>query len=140
MKNPATSEAPSASDLITNRITALGDWRGETLARMRKLIKAAVPDVVEEWKWMGTPVWSRNGILVTGESYKDKVKLTFAKGASLKDPTQLFNSSLDGNVRRAIDIFEGGEVDETAFKALVLEAVALNGAGRVKAVEKAKTE
>ena len=140
MKNPATSEAPSASDLITNRITDLGDWRGETLARMRKLIKAAVPDVVEEWKWMGTPVWSRNGILVTGESYKDKVKLTFAKGASLKDPTQLFNSSLDGNVRRAIDIFEGGEVDETAFKALVLEAVALNGAGRVKAVEKAKTE
>ena len=138
MKNPAVNEAPSASDLITKRIADLSDWRGETLGRMRKLIKAAVPDVVEEWKWMGTPVWSHNGILCTGESYKDKVKLTFARGASLKDPTHLFNSSLDGNMRRAIDIFEGGEVDETAFKGLVLEAVALNGAGKSKAAKKAK--
>ena len=139
MKNPAENEAQSASDLITKRIADLGDWRGQTLARMRKLIKAAVPDVIEEWKWMGTPVWSRNGILFTGESYKDKVKLTFAKGASLKDPTHLFNSSLDGNVRRAIDIFEGGEVDGAAFKALVLEAVALNGASKPKTAKKAKS-
>ena len=139
MKKSETSEAPSASDLITKRIADLGDWRGETLARLRKLIKAAVPDVVEEWKWMGTPVWSHNGILCTGESYKDKVKLTFAKGASLKDPTHLFNSSLDGNVRRAIDSFEGGEVDGAAFKALVLEAVALNSAGKSKTTKKAKS-
>ena len=139
MKNPAASEAPSASELITKRIADLGDWRGETLARMRKLIKAAVPDVVEEWKWIGTPVWSHNGILCTFEPYNDKVKLTFAKGALLKDPTHLFNSSLDGNVRRAIDIFEGGEVDGAAFKALVLEAVALNGAGKVKTAKKAKS-
>ena len=139
MKSSSTSEDQSASDLITKRIADLNDWRGATLARMRKLIKAAVPDVIEEWKWMGTPVWSHNGILCTGESYKDKVKLTFAKGASLKDPTHLFNSSLDGNVRREIDIFEGGEVDETAFTALVLEAVALNGAGKVKAAKKAKS-
>jgi hypothetical protein len=140
MKNQDDSKAPSAADLITQRIADLADWRGETLARIRKLIKAANPDVVEEWKWMGTPVWSHNGILCTGESYKDKVKLTFAKGASLKDPTHLFNSSLDGNMRRAIDIFEGGEVDETAFKALVLEAVALNGASKSKASKKAKSE
>jgi hypothetical protein len=139
MKNPAESEAPSASDLITKRIADLGDWRGETLARMRKLIKAAAPDVLEDWKWMGTPVWSHNGIICTGESYKDKVKLTFAKGAALKDPTHLFNSSLDGNVRRAMDIFESGEVDETAFKALVLEAVALNGTGKAKTAKKAKS-
>ena len=139
MKKPEASGAQPASELITKRIADLGDWRGQTLARMRKLIKAAVPDVVEEWKWMGTPVWSRNGILVTGESYKDKVKLTFAKGASLKDPTHLFNSSLDGNVRRAIDIFEGGEVDGAAFKALVLEAVALNGASKPKTAKKAKS-
>ncbi len=138
MKNLAASDAPSATDLITKRITDLGGWRGETLARMRKLINVAVPDVVEEWKWMGTPVWSHNGILCTGESYKDKVKLTFAKGASLKDPTKLFNSSLDGNVRRAIDISEGGEVDEAAFKALVLAAVAHNGARKAKASKKAK--
>ena len=140
MKTPATSEDQSASDLITQRIADLGDWRGETLGRMRKLIKAAVPDVVEEWKWMGTPVWSHHGIICTGESYKDKVKLTFAKGASLKDPTHLFNASLDGNVRRAIDIFEGEKVDESAFKALVLEAVALNDAGKVKTAKKAKSE
>ena len=140
MKKSDANEAQPASELITKRIAELGDWRGETLARIRKLIKVAVPDVVEEWKWMGTPVWSHHGILCTGESYKDKVKLTFAKGASLKDPTHLFNSSLDGNVRRAIDIFEGGEVDETAFKALVLEAVALNGAGKSKAAKKSKSE
>ena len=140
MKTSDANEDQSASELITKRIADLSDWRGETLARMRKLIKAAVPDVIEEWKWMGTPVWSHNGILCTGESYKDKVKLTFAKGASLKDPTHLFNASLDGNMRRAIDIFEGGEVDETAFKALVLEAVALNGAGKVKTAKQAKSE
>ena len=139
MKNPAASEAPSASDLITKRIADLGDWRGETLARMRQLIKVAIPDVIEEWKWMGTPVWSHNGILCTGESYNDKVKLTFAKGASMKDPTHLFNANLDGNVRRAIDIFEVGEVEETAFKALVLEAVALNGASKSKASKRAKS-
>ena len=139
MKKSDANEIESASELITKRIADLSDWRGETLARMRKLIKGAVPDVVEEWKWMGTPVWSHNGILCTGESYKDKVKLTFAKGASLKDPTHLFNASLDGNVRRAIDILEGEEVDETAFKALVLEAVELNGASRAKAAKKAKS-
>ena len=139
MKTSDANEDQSASELITKRIADLSDWRGETLARMRKLIKAAVPDVIEEWKWMGTPVWSHNGILCTGESYKDKVKLTFAKGASLKDPTHLFNSSLDGNMRRAIDILEGQEVDETAFKALVLEAVAVNAAGKSKAAKKAKS-
>jgi len=117
----------SASELITQRIAELDDWRGKTLKRMRALIKKADPDVVEEWKWMGTPVWSHDGIICTGESYKDKVKLTFAKGASLEDPAKLFNSSLDGNVRRAIDIGIGEEVDEAAFKALVREAVALNG-------------
>jgi hypothetical protein len=116
----------SASELISKRIAELGDWRGETLARMRKLIKEADPDVVEEWKWMGTPIFSHAGIICTGESYKDKVKLTFAKGAALKDPTGLFNSSLDGNVRRAIDILEGKKVNEPAFKALVHEAIALN--------------
>ena len=140
MKTSVATEGQSASELITKRITDLGDWRGETLGKMRKLIKAAVPDVVEEWKWMGTPVWSHHGIICTFEPYKDKVKLTFAKGASLKDPTHLFNASLDGNVRRAIDIFEGGEVDETAFKALVLEAVAVNSAGKVKVAKKAKSE
>jgi hypothetical protein len=117
---------PDASELISERIAELGDWRGKTLGRMRKLIKQADPDVVETWKWMGTPVWEHDGILCTGESYKKVVKLTFAKGASLKDPARLFNSSLDGNVRRAIDIPEGEEVDATAFKALVRRAVALN--------------
>lgn len=120
------SEGQSASELISQRIAELGDWRGETLGRMRKLIKKADPDVVEEWKWMGTPVWSHDGIICTGESYKKVVKLTFAKGASLKDPSHLFNSSLDGNTRRAIDIPEGEQVDEAAFKALVREAIALN--------------
>jgi hypothetical protein len=126
MKKPGASAGPSASELISERIAELGDWRGETLDRMRKLIKKADPDVVEEWKWMGTPVWSHDGIICTGESYKKVVKLTFAKGASLKDPSRLFNSSLDGNVRRAIDIQEGVEVDEAAFTALVREAIALN--------------
>jgi hypothetical protein len=138
MPKPDPKQAQPASDLITKRIAELGDWRGEALARMRKLIKAAAPDIVEEWKWMGTPVWSHGGIICTGESYKDKVKLTFAKGASLKDPAQLFNASRDGNMRRAIDIFEGAEVDEPAFKALVREAVALNGAGKLKPAKKAK--
>jgi hypothetical protein len=126
MKKPAGIQGPGASKLITERIAELGDWRGKTLSRMRKLIKAADPDVVEEWKWMGTPVWSHDGLICTGESYKAIVKLTFAKGASLKDPKKLFNSSLDGNVRRAIDIHEGEEIDESAFKALVRDAVALN--------------
>jgi hypothetical protein len=126
MKKSGASEGQSASELISKRIAELGDWRGETLSRMRKLIKEADPDVVEEWKWMGTPIFSHDGIICTGESYKDKVKLTFAQGAALKDPTRLFNSSLDGNVRRAIDILEGQEVDESAFKALVREAIARN--------------
>jgi hypothetical protein len=139
MKKPGASQGSSASKLISKRIAELGDWRGETLGRMRKLIKEADPDVVEEWKWMGTPVWSHDGIICTGESYKDKVKLTFAKGASLKDPAHLFNSSLDGNVRRAIDIEIGKEVDESAFKALVREAVALNSSGKSKRKKKAKS-
>ncbi len=130
-------QSQSASDLISKRIAELGDWRGKTLSRMRKLIQETLPDVLEEWKWMGTPVWSQNGIITTGESYKDKVKLTFAKGAALKDPTRLFNSSLDGNVRRAIDIGEGEQVDEAAFKALVREAVELNSAGKSKPAKKA---
>ena len=130
---------PGAAELISNRIAELGDWRGETLGRMRKLIKEADPDVVEEWKWRGTPVWSHDGILCTGESYKKVVKLTFAKGASLQDPAGLFNSSLDGNVRRAIDIHEGEKVDGAAFKALLREAVEFNRAGKSKAAKKAKT-
>src|SRR4051812_31092731 len=126
MKKSGASEGQSASELISKRIADLGDWRGKTLGRMRQLIKEAVPGVVEEWKWMGTPIWSQDGIICTGESYKSVVKLTFAKGAALKDPARLFNSSLEGNVRRAIDIHEGEEVDERAFKALVQQAVALN--------------
>ena len=125
-KKPRSIEGEPASELIDKRIAELGDWRGKTLARMRKLIKEADPEVVEEWKWMGTPVWSHDGNICTGESYKSVVKLTFAKGASLKDPARLFNSSLDGNVRRAIDIREGEEVDADAFKALIRAAVALN--------------
>jgi hypothetical protein len=132
------SPASTASELISKRIAGLGDWRGETLGRMRTLIKQADPDVVEEWKWMGTPVWSHDGIICTGESYKKVVKLTFAKGASLKDPARLFNSSLDGNVRRAIDIHEGEEVDASAFKTLVREAIALNSAGKAKPAKKAR--
>jgi hypothetical protein len=129
MKKSGSAEGQSASELIDKRIAELGDWRGETLSRMRKLIKEADPDVVEEWKWMGTPVWSHDGIICTGESYKSIVKLTFAKGASLKDPAKLFNSSLDGKVRRAIDIHMGEEVDAGAFKALIRAAVALNTSG-----------
>ena len=128
MKKSEASQGEAASALISKRIAELGDWRGKTLARMRKLIKQADPDVVEEWKWMGTPIWSHDGIICTGESYKSVVKLTFAKGASLKDPAHLFNSSLDGKVRRAIDIHEGEEVDASAFKALVKAAVAHNRA------------
>jgi hypothetical protein len=132
MKKKEASKEQSASKLISERIAELGDWRGKTLSRMRKLIRDADPDVVEEWKYMGTPVWSHDGMICTGESYKDKVKLTFAKGASLKDPARLFNSSLDGNVRRAIDIAEGQKIDESAFKALVRQAVALNSSARPK--------
>jgi hypothetical protein len=139
MKKSSASQQRPASELISKRIADLGDWRGKTLSRMRALIKDADPDVVEEWKWMGTPVWSDEGIICTGESYKAVVKLTFAKGASLKDPTRLFNSSLDGNVRRAIDIHEGEKVDESAFKALVRQAVALNRAGKAKGSKKAKS-
>jgi hypothetical protein len=123
-----TSGDQPASELITQRIAELGDWRGDTLARMRKLIHEAVPDVVETWKWKGVPVWEHEGIICTGESYKKVVKLTFAKGASLDDPSGLFNSSLEGNMRRAIDIPEGEDVDASAFKALVREAAALNSA------------
>ena len=118
------TETPS--DLIDNRIAELGDWRGATLARVRKLIREAVPGVEETWKWRGVPVWEKGGIITTGETYKDKVKLTFAMGASLADPKKLFNSSLEGNARRALDLFEGDELDEAAFKALVQEAAALN--------------
>src|SRR3979411_2684177 len=144
MKKLGASQDQSASQLISQRIAELRDWRGETLSRMRKLIKQADPDVVEEWKWVkpkspGTPVWSHDGIICTGESYKNAVKLTFAKGASLKDPARIFNSSLDGNVRRAIDIHEGEEVDESAFKALVRQAVARNSSGKSKPSKKAKS-
>ena len=125
MKKTRSTDSQSASRLIDKRIAELGDWRGETLGRMRKFIKAADPDVVEQWKW-GVPVWSHDGIICTGESYKSTVKLTFAKGASLNDPARLFNSSLDGNVRRAIDIHQGKEVDASAFKALIRAAVAVN--------------
>jgi hypothetical protein len=139
MKKPDASEDQSASKLISKRIAELGDWRGETLARMRNLIRETLPDVVEEWKWRGTPVWSRDGIICTGESYKQVVKLTFAKGASLKDPARLFNASLDGNVRRAIDIHEGEKVAGSAFKALLRQAAALNSSGKTKARKKAKS-
>lgn len=138
MKRSEVSQGQPAAVLISKRITELGDWRGATLSRMRRLIKEADPDVVEEWKWRGTPIWSHDGIICTGESYKSVVKLTFAKGASLKDPARLFNSSLDGNTRRAIDIREGEEVEESAFKALVRQAVAINRAGRSKPSKKAK--
>ena len=132
MKKSGASQGLSASELISQRIAELGDWRGVTLGRMRKLIKEADPDVVEEWKYMGTPIWSHDGMICTGESYKSIVKLTFAKGASLQDPARLFNSSLDGNTRRAIDIHEGEEVAAAAFKALIREAVALNASGKKK--------
>ena len=138
MKKTEASQDQPATELISRKIAELRDWRGDTLARMRKLIQEADPEVVEELKWMGTPVWSHSGIICTGETYKGKVKLTFAKGASLKDPARLFNSSLDGNVRRAIDILEGQAVEEAAFKALVKEAVALNTSGKPKASKKTK--
>jgi len=134
MKQSDSNEGQSASERIDKRIAELGDWRGETLSRMRKLIKQADPDVVEEVKWVkptnpGTPTWSHDGIICTGETYKSVVKLTFAKGASLKDPAKLFNSSLAGNTRRAIDIHEGEKVDAGAFKTLIRAAVALNSSG-----------
>jgi hypothetical protein len=138
MKKSDANLGQSPSELITQRIAELGDWRGETLGTMRALIRQADPGVVEEWKWMGTPVWSLGGIICTGESYKDKVKLTFAKGASLTDPARLFNASLDGNARRAIDIYEGQAVDAAAFKALIREAIALNSDGKLKSVKKVK--
>ncbi len=132
-----TTATPPASEQIDRRIAELGDWRGQTLARMRRLIREALPDVVEEVKWMGTPVWSQDGILTTGESYKAVVKLTFAHGAALDDPARLFNASLEGNVRRAIDIREGKEIDAEAFKALVRAAAAHNAA-KAKGKGKAK--
>jgi hypothetical protein len=127
MKDCSTATGDSPSRLIDARIAELGDWRGQTLAHVRALIRQAVPDVVEEWKWRGVPVWSRGGILCTGETYKSVVKLTFAKGASLPDPSGLFNSSLEGNTRRAIDLREGDDIDGDAFTALVQAAAALNG-------------
>jgi len=126
MKKSQSKRAESPSELIDARIEDLGDWRGETLSRIRALIKEADPEVAEEWKWRGTPVWSHNGIICTGETYKNVVKMTFAKGASLKDPSGLFNSSLEGNVRRAIDFHEDDKLDEKALKALIRAAVALN--------------
>jgi hypothetical protein len=132
MKKSGTNQDQPASELITKRIAELEDWRGECLGRMRTLIHEADADVVEDWKWRGTPTWLHDGIICTGESYKKVVKLTFAKGASLKDPARLFNSSLDGNVRRAIDIHEGEEVDAAAFQALVREAVASNSSKKTK--------
>ena len=131
----AGQEGESASQLISKRIAELGDWRGETLGRIRALIEKADPDILEEWKW-GTPVWSHNGIVCTGETYKNSVKMTFSKGAFLKDPSRLFNSSLDGNVRRAIDIHEGEKIDAPALKALIRAAVALNVSGRKAAPPK----
>ena len=138
--SPASSgTGPSATALISQRIAQLGDWRGKTLARMRELIRKADPAVVEEWKWRGTPVWAHDGILCTGETYTSVVKLTFAKGASLKDPTHLFNASLDGKVRRAIDIAEGMAVDANAFVTLIRQAVELNSNGKAKSARKSKT-
>ena len=128
-KTPSAGQE-DPSELITQRIETLGDWRGMVLGRLRELIHEAEPAVVEEWKWRGTPVWSKDGLICTGESYRQVVKLTFAKGASLEDPAQLFNSSLDGNARRAIDIHEGERIDERAFKALIRSAVALNVASK----------
>ena len=138
MKKAGASTSLPASALISEKIAGLGDWRGETLARMRKLIQEADPDVAEEWKW-GIPVWSHDGIITTGETYKKAVKLTFAKGASLTDPSRLFNSSLDGNTRRAIDIHQGEPVDASAFKALVRAAVAFNRSGKAKPLKKPKS-
>ena len=139
MKPTNRANDETASVNITRRIQELGDWRGETLAHVRQLIHNAAPDIEEEWKWMGTPVWSHDGIVCTGESYKQVVKLTFARGASLKDPKKLFNSSLEGNTRRAIDLREGEKINETAFKQLIRSAVAANAAARAaRAVKKKK--
>ena len=138
MKSQPKTAGPEASKLISEKIAELGDWRGETLARMRALIQETDPDVLEEWKWMGTPVWSHDGGVTTGETYKSVVKLTFFKGASLADPAKLFNSSMDGNVRRAIDIHEGEAIDAKAFKALIREAIALNVAGKKSAAARKK--
>ena len=132
MKTQPKPAGPAASRLISERIAELGDWRGETLARIRTLIREADPEVVEEWKWRGVPVWSHDGGICTGESYKSHVKLTFFKGASLKDPARLFNTGFDGKVRRAIDIHEGEQIDPNGFKALVRAAVALNTSGGKK--------
>jgi len=139
MKKSLASPGQSAAKLISKRIAELADWRGRTLTRVRALIKQADPEVVEEWKWRGTPVWSHEGIICTGESYQKVVKLTFAKGASLTDPARLFNSSLDGNVRRAIDIHEGEEVNERAFTALVRQAVEHNRSAKSKSSKKVKS-
>ena len=128
MTKPETSDGPSPSQLIDARIKELGDWRGDMLAHLRAVIKEADPEVVEEWKWRGVPVWSHHGLICTGETYKSVVKMTFAKGAALDDPSGLFNASLDGNTRRAIDLHEGEAIDETALKALIRAAVALNAA------------
>jgi len=130
----------TASEQITDRILELGDWRGEMIAKMRKLIKEAAPRVVEEWKWMGTPVWSLNGIICTGETYQNIVKITFIKGAALNDPTHIFNSSLDGKTRRAIDIYEGEVVNESAFKALIRQAVSFNSSKKSKQSKSAKSK
>ncbi len=143
MATSGASTGQSASALISQKVAALADWRGDALARVRKLIHEEAPDVVEEWKWVkptnpGTPVWEHNGIICTGETYKDKVKLTFMKGAALKDPTGLFNSSLDGNARRALDIFEGDEPNASDFKRLIREAISLNAAGKTKPATKSK--
>jgi hypothetical protein len=132
-KNAGPKSGAAAAKLIDARIDELADWRGRTLAKIRAVIRSAAPDVVEEWKWRGVPVWSDGGIICTGETYKDTVKMTFAKGASLDDPSRLFNSSLEGNTRRAIDVHEGDEIDEKALKALVQAAVALNKARARKA-------
>jgi len=132
MNSHIKAAGKAASKLIDGKVAELGDWRGDALARIRALIIEADPEVVEEWKWMGTPVWTHDGGICTGESYKAVVKLTFFKGASLKDPAKLFNSSLDGNVRRAIDIHEGEDIDANAFKALIRAAVALNASGTTK--------
>jgi len=132
MKSEAKAAGKAASQLISDKIATLDDWRGDTLKKMRALIKQADPDIMEEWKWRGTPVWSHDGGVCTGESYKSVVKLTFFKGAALKDPAKLFNASLDGNVRRAIDIHEGEEIDANAFKTLIRAAVALNTSGGKK--------
>ena len=138
MKKPVPVK--SASALIDQRIKELGDWRGQTLAKVRAIIRTADPEIVEEWKWRGTPVWSHGGIVCTGETYKNHVKMTFAKGAALKDPSGLFNSSLDGNVRRAIDIHEGEKIDEAALKDLIRDAVALNIMTKSKPKPRARRE